>query len=325
MRCNNKERRNLNMSQSKQNNSDRFFEINPETGEVIEMVNLVVPIGTIYKTPEQQRAIQKWKVYQEQLAKKKSIQNAIKNELGNFYFILTDSVFADVQPQTATKLIMLCSYLNYNNQFMINQKQPMTKNDIQQVLGLSKSAAYQFIQEVSGKYIEIHNDQLFVPEISPIFRHSIPKSQHFTQYQKCYIDTVRKLYKNTEVRKHKLLGYIFKLLPYINLEFNIFCQNPFETELKEIEPLSVSDFCNLVHYDVTQFSRLIKCLKSITFEHNGENEYIISYIDNGDDTPQSKRIFINPHIIYNGSNYHRVEVLGEFCRPFTRHSAESKK
>lgn len=114
-------------------------------------------------------------------------------------------------------------------------------------------------------------------------------------------------------------------MPYISLEYNIFCKDPFEKKLDRIEPLSISDFCDLVNYDKSNFSRLMKELKSLTFNFNDREEYLISYIDNGDNLPNSRKIFINPHIVYNGTNYHRVEILGEFCKPMTQHFVDSSK
>ena len=146
--------------------------------------------------------------------------------------------------------------------------------------------------------------------------HKLPKSQktEFTHYQRAYVNAIRKLYDTTDIRKHKQLGYVFKLLPYINLEYNIFCKDPFVKDIKDIEPLTVADLCKLIGYNVTQSSRLLKELQTLTFEHNHRKEYLISYVDNGGNTTHSKKIFVNPHIIYNGLDFEKVKVFGAFCK-----------
>ena len=116
---------------------------------------------------------------------------------------------------------------------------------------------------------------------------------------------------------------------YINLEYNIFCKDPFIKEIDDIMPLSVIDLCNLIGYNVIQSARLLKELQVLTFEHNHRTEFLISYVDNGTNSPQSKMLFVNPHILYNGSNFQKVEVLVAFCRVDSgkdaRHWADSCK
>lgn len=290
--------------------------VNPRTGEVQEMIYLHVPIGTIYRTPDQQEAAKEWKRRQQEQAEKERYKRLAKNILGNFYFILCENVFSGVSPQTATKLIMLCTYLNYNNQFMLTRQTPMQKSDIQRVLRLSRSNAYEFWNDVEGKYIKDRDGGLFISNEANIIRGAIPQGDQpgFRQFQKVYIKTVRALYYETSTRKHKQLGYVFKMLPYINLEFNIFCKNPFVTNLDNVQPLTVAGLCSLLGYDVNNASRLMKDLQSLTFERNGKREYLISSVDNGSGAAASRKIFVNPHILYNGSDYRRVEILGSFCK-----------
>ena len=303
---------------------DKTYKINPETGEVTEMVQLLVPIGTITRSPYQQKATQEWLKSKQRRAEKLRYMQLAKSELGNFYFILTDNLFDDIKPQTATKLIMLCTYLDYSNRLMKTRKTPMQKSDIKEILKLSKSGAYQFFNEVKDKYLKEYNGTLYIAD-NKIFKNKIPQDKKYLQLQKIYINAVRNLYNPTDAKKHKQLGYVFKLLPYINLEFNIFCKDPFEKQLDNIEPLTIADLCKLVNYDVTQSTRLIKELQSIKFIHNGDEEYLLSFVDNGIDTPYRKKIYVNPHIIYNGSDYRRVEVLGAFCKVKPRHFVDSAK
>lgn len=288
------------------------------------MMKLLVPIGTITKTPQQQKATKEWLESEARRAEKERYMQMAKNELGGFYFVLTENVFDDIKPQTATKLIMLCTYLDYSNRLMKTRKTPMKKSDIKEILKLSKSGAYQFFNEVKDKYLKEYNGTLYIAD-NKIFKNKIPQDKKYLQLQKIYINAVRSLYYPTDAKKHKQLGYVFKLLPHINLEFNIFCKDPFEKELNNIEPLTVTDLCNLVNYDVTQSTRLIKELQSIKFNHNGNEEYLLSFVDNGIDAPYRKKIYVNPHIIYNGSDYRRVEVLGAFCKVKPRHFVDSAK
>ncbi|MGN0394923.1 MAG: hypothetical protein ACI4EF_06135 [Coprococcus sp.] len=108
------------------------------------------------------------------------------------------------------------------------------------------------------------------------------------------------------------LGYIFKMLPYINLEYNVLCKNPLEQNLENIEFMSLAEFCHAIDYDISQLSRLLKIYKSLTFEVKTKQERFCAFVYDGLDRG-SARIFINPHILYNGSSYSQVKVLGKFC------------
>lgn len=292
------------------------YKVNTSTGEATEMISLLVPVGTTYKTPHQQKAARDWAEMKKRIAEKKHYKQLATKELGHFYWLLANNIFSDLQPQTVTKLVMLCTYLNYNGRFQRSEKTTIKKTDLQHILAISKQAFYDFWREVKDKYVVEQDGDLYIAKSANIFRGRLPKTQEpeVTHYQKAYINAIRKLYNATSIRKHKQLGYVFKLLPYINLEYNIFCKDPFIQEIDNIMPLSVVDLCCLIGYNVNQSARLLKELQVLTFEHNHRQEFLISYVDNGNNTPQSKMIFVNPHIMYNGSNFQKVEVLGAFCR-----------
>ena len=103
------------------------------------------------------------------------------------------------------------------------------------------------------------------------------------------------------------------MLPYINLEFNVLCKNPLETDLERIEPLSLKEFCAEIGYDTSQINRLLNIYRKLTFDVKGKQENFCAFVFDGINRNKSK-IFINPNVLYNGSNYRRVKILGMFCR-----------
>lgn len=293
-----------------------------DTGEVKDLEH-----GTTYQTPEQrQNALEACKARREREAKQALIDAHRKNQrrtLGYFFFLNVNNVFSDVSPQTIPKIIMLASYARYNGQLKMTQKTPMKRADIQKVLGLSRSATYQFLREVNGRFFTEDENRFLYLNTPNIFRSKIPKDLRGAHLQRVYIKTVQELYRHTEIRKHTQLGYVFQLLPYVNLEYNIVCVDPFQSQLESIEPLTVKEVCQLIGYDSTQAKRLITELKSLHYIYHGRNEYLLSYVDNGTEAHGAKKIFLNPHIVYNGSDYRQVEVLGAFCAADKRASTLS--
>lgn len=292
------------------------FEINTDTGEATELITITIPYGSAVRTPEQQEQARRRAEYLKCREEKAYYKKFVGKELGHFYWIIAENAFSDLAPQTVAKLVMLCTFLYYDKMFRRSTKTTIKKKDLQDILNISKKAVYDFWNEVNEKYIVEHNGDLYIAGSANVFRGQLPKTQtpEVKHFQKAYINAIRKLYRTTDVRKHKQLGYIFKMIPYLNLEYNILCKDPFEQEIENIMPLSIAELCRLINYNPTQSARLLKELQSLKFEHNHRPEYLLSYVDNGGDIPQSKMIFVNPHILYNGSNFQKVEVLGAFCK-----------
>ncbi|MCD8049938.1 MAG: hypothetical protein LUG52_10190 [Clostridia bacterium] len=291
-----------------------------DTGELTSMEHYDVYLteGSTVKaySPEQKQIIESKKIQKEYYEK-------ARRELGDFYFIMNASKMGELLPATAARLIYLCTYLDFDNNFMLTQRTPkkaMQKSDLQSVLGLSESGTRKFWDEVSPKYITQSADGLRL-NTDEIHRGSIKGAD--SSYRKIWIRQVRKLYKATPLTRHKHLGYVFQVLPYVNIEYNIICWNIDETDIDEIIPLTLREFCELIDYDVSQASRLIDIYKNITFEYKGKTEYLITFVVNNRDLNGAK-FYINPHIVYSGSDYQKVEVLGAFVKKGRRKKIESK-
>lgn len=282
--------------------------INTNTGEILNAVTFTAPIGSIIYTPEQQEAYKRQKKYELQ----KKVKRRNSKELGSFYFILAENPFPDLKPETVTKLIMMCSYLDFNNKFMLTERTPMKKIDIQNVLKLSRSATYNFSQEVAH-YINEVDGELQLNNTDAILRGKITTNNKYKNYQQFYIKCVRRLYNAISSRQHAQLGYIFKLLPYVNIEYNIICSNPFEDDLYKIKPLSITEFCEKIHYNKDNFSKLLKAYRQIIFNVDDRKEYFVTYVSDGSNN-HNMRFFVNPHVMYAGKNYSKVEILGAFCK-----------
>lgn len=278
--------------------------INTNTGEILNTVTVVMPQGSRITTPAQR---EQYKEFLKQEEKRKLRRAALK-KLGDFYFLLVNDVFIDVSPESAVRLTVLYTFLNYDGDLMLTQRQPMRKSDIAEVLHLSKATVFRFWKEVSPRYIEeIDNKLVLKDDIA--FRGRFTKEHKFKQHQQIYIDSVRNLYYATTSRRHKYLGNIFKLLPFINLEYNIICKNPFEVNPDKIEPLTISELCNEFGFDVSNFHRLIDVYYSINFEVDSHKERFTAFIYEGRDKSKMK-VYVNPHILYVGSDYTKVEGLG---------------
>lgn len=57
-----------------------------------------------------------------------------------------------------------------------------------------------------------------------------------------FCGAVRRLYVRCQPRQHKLLGYIFRMIPFVSKEYNIVCLNPEESDVNMIRPMTLECF-----------------------------------------------------------------------------------
>ena len=192
----------------------------------------------------------------------------------------------------------------------------MRKRDLQETLGLSVGTVYKFWHEASPSYIIEDKEGLKLTN-NDIVRGNI-KTRH-KSFQRFYIQAIRRLYRASDVSRHKHLGYVFKVIPFINPEFNILCWNTDEKTLDDVEQIAVADFCKIIGYNAHDYKKLLSIYKEITFDVDGHQETFLNCVTNNGDM-STARLYINPHILYCGSDYKRVEILGAFCKTYSRFS-----
>ena len=279
------------------------------TGEISEAVNITVPYGSIIYTPESQ---EQYKERKEQ-ERRNELRRLTGKPLGSFYFVPASERFANIAPETVTRLIYLNTFVGYDNKLMLTKRTAMKRKDLAGVLNVSKSTVSRFWKEVSPTYITESDSGLIFSNNIIFKRGSIKTSKEYVQYQKFYINGIRTLYEATERSNHRQLGYLFKLLPFINLEYNMLCYNPLETAIEKIELISIADFCKMIGYDIAHLNKLMYIYRSIQFEVGGRYERFCAITYDGVNKNNAK-IFVNPHILYCGSDYNKVEILGAFCK-----------
>lgn len=196
---------------------------------------------------------------------------------------------------------------------MLSERTPMKRKDLCEVLHLSKSTVWRFLQEVCPAYIYEQDSGLIFSNSIIFKRGKIKPTQEYIRYQKFYINGIRRLYEATERSNHRQLGYLFKLLPFINIEYNLLCYNPLETDIEKLELISIADFCNMIGYDIAHLNKLLFIYRNILFDVGGRRERFCAITYDGVNRNNAK-ICINPHILYSGSDYNKVEILGAFYK-----------
>lgn len=273
--------------------------VDNQTGEVVETVTVVIPFGSKTYTPQQQRAYKEHKLNE---AKRRTMKYSNK-ELGSFNFVSVDNGFDDLKAATVARLIYLTTFTRQGSSVLFKRTNaPIRYNDLSKLMECSQKTIERFWDEVSPKYIYTNSNDEIEINTQIIRRDKLFKGSGY--WQRVYRNSVQKLFKAATNLNN--VGYIFQLLEYVNVEYNVLCLNPEEAELSEIRTLDIDAFCKIIHYDVTQKSRLMRTLKKQTFDVNGKQERLISFVDGG------AKIVINPRVIYSGSDFRKVAVLTLF-------------
>lgn len=253
--------------------------------------------------------------------KKRADNNLLREfnkDMGGFIFAVFEmskefNRHAEVLTQAdLSRLIVLGTYLNYNGVLIFDNARLVKKSNMNEILGLGKSAYTEFYTKlISLGILMVVEDKLYINR-GYLFKGEIGRHRSTAvdkQYTRVYIDTVRALYNQTPSRSHKLLGMLFRLIPYINKEWNIVSHNPNETLLEAVKPMTLGELTTTLGYDSDNASKLKRDMLSITTK-NGYRA--VAFVQAEQDTRKMK-IFVNPQVIYGGNDINKVCMLEKFC------------
>ena len=265
-------------------------------------------------------------------------QKEKSTETGAFIFSTfknCEKDFEGLSPQTLARLMYLATYLHYGDNKLIchynlsclgkkprkmpkkcerpPQFVPMKKSTMKRILNLSETPFAEFYDEIlRQEYLQEREDGLYLSRDyfymdaqAPI---DLPNGKRSVRI---YIRQLVNLYQSIVPRQHKHLGYIFMLMPFINLDWNIVCHQPLAEELEYIQPMTLGEFCDLIGYDRSNAQRLVEYYDAITFDYHGRKMRIVSFIHH--ERQENMKIIINPYLLYAGNQWDRVAALGEFA------------
>lgn len=292
----------------------------PESGDVKEFYQAEIEHGTIIIPPDEQKRRQAAKVKREQR------EYHVTNKKDKFVFVDSAIDLSDMPCKMVTRLIYLSTYAAFNttkedkNGKVINNKlgTPLLRNgihlqrkDLTRVLGVkSERTVASFMEAVCPKFVcEDEAGGLYL--VKDIFNRGGLKRKQFIQYQRIYNNSVRSLYEAANGKYHSWLGYVFMMIPYINLEYNILCWNPTETDRGKIQPMTPKQFCERIVYRNSNRNRLMNIYDSIMFDVGGKQEHFCKFTGSWN-KQQDSIICINPNVIYAGTDEHRMDIMKLF-------------
>lgn len=234
------------------------------------------------------------------------------SELGNFVWLLYNMGSAldiGLKPADLARVIYLSTFMNYENYLTYDDGKTKIKySEIGKVLKVGRDTTLRFLSSAveSGVLIREMNMPYVMLSSNVFAKGKLENIAVNKDAMRLYVRGVREIYSKAKLRDHKVLSYVFQAIPYINLEYNIICNNPHEQVLNNVNSLTLTDYCRLIGYDVSNASRLRSVLRNITIDDEG----VFGFVDTvGNDT-----IIINPRVFYAGKQYERVMECGKFFK-----------
>lgn len=246
-----------------------------------------------------------------QKLKKKQVQDDFfrdyqAQELGGFVFMkynnlttLTDDYGIEIQD--VPKLVYLSSFLSYNSNILrINKTKAMTKKDMAVLVGLSRNSFSKFYNNLIEKEIFIEENG-YIKINDKYFSKGEILTDKFKS--KVYISSIRYLYENTNVRKHKYLGLAYQLISYVNKHTSILCNNPLETNFEALQPMTTREICDAlgVSLEGTNAKNITRYKKALLDIYLIDGSPLFSFFRIND---EDREVWVvNPKVISNHISY----------------------
>lgn len=210
------------------------------------------------------------------------------------------------------RFIILASYVTYKGNLIDKYGHNIKKSSLKKIWGIENRNGVNdtynllkecgYIYETEEGYIMINKDMVIKGGITKHYKELKKQDGRYT-YKRICIDNLRDMFNNTEPKQRKQLANLFKALPYINFKYNVFCNNPTETDKSKIKPLNWTDLARLCGYeDKKQVARFKKDLLSLKVY----GQDVIGEFSHGFN---KKSIIVNPAIYYGGINADDVKGI----------------
>lgn len=216
---------------------------------------------------------------------------------------------SDITAPTLNKLIYLSTFIGSDNTickdgFWDGYKRdevPMTLQEIKATINVSEPSWRSFWRECESRELILKDGDTYKLPID-MFRFCNDKkvNKKKTAMIKLFRRAVRYMYENTDEHSKRVLSYLYRLIPFINLKYNVLCMNPFEQDKEKIVPLKASDICEKFGVPVKNQSRFVQQLKKLRFKDKlGRENSVITYRWIVSDNEEIYWVTINP-AFYSG-------------------------
>lgn len=270
------------------------YYVDGETGEVVP-----VAADTTIMSAEERDG------YRRKMAEKTvraELVEVQKEMCGDFYWTLFESkeeYCPGVSDDMLSKIMYLIAFMDYETNLLVVQdgvtspKRPMRKIDVAKIIRLHRVKFSRFWKDMLATGIIAEEDDGCLRVCSRFCKGDLIRKNMAAM--KIFTHAVKYMYENVDVRTHQYISYLFRLIPYINLKYNVFCQNPLETDRTKIMPMTAKDMCRILGLSEENVQRFVKKIFKLSFiDKNGDERSVVNILMNRKNYEDRTFIIINP-------------------------------
>ena len=231
---------------------------------------------------------------------------------------LSARLFEELKESYVSMLFFLATFCGWNGHLTTGRKD-IKKADLPGLLDMSRETVNRFWNAIVKAGIAREDDDGLLYLNEDYFRKGKltsemvgELSQQHTAISRLYVSSVRDLYKRATPRSRKTLAYLFLMMPYVNLDYNIVCYNPLEDDLEKIEPMNLNELSKTIGYGEENASRLLSNLLKLKFTVLEKEESAVHGVLSDVNGRREYKLFVSPDVYYAGRNWDEVKVLGKF-------------
>lgn len=225
------------------------------------------------------------------------------------YYVPLEANFSNIINPTAARLVYLATYINKDNYIAFDNGRIMTRQNIQEVLKLDNRTFIRFLKEARANNYLLEDDVGFRLPLDKFGKGTMTKDKNQVA-AKLFIHSVRFLYENATVSSHKMLGYLYVIVPYINLTYNVLCENPLETDKEKVRKMTVETLCEKLGLDVSHSGRFVNQLLKIQYpDRNGDTRSILISVKDTKNDKLREFLCVNPRLYSVFANKEKIMEL----------------
>lgn len=269
-----------------------------------EIANTICDYLTYEEQIEENKTINEEKERIKELLNNQSmLKRCIKERYGSFYFSYYNKMLNILKPQYLTRALYLCSYMNYDNLLVEGKThhKPIYESDLIRIWNISRAEMFNTKKELIDLGILIVNENKTLSIGENFCKKGELMKNIKDEKARIFNDAIREIYEKAKPSEHKKLALLYKMLPYINLKWNMVCSN-IDEEIKDlVQPIDVKTLCKLLNQ--SNVTKLKKDLLSLTV--NGRPVVLMASVMN------KSIILINPAVYYKGTRLEDVDNIEE--------------
>ena len=236
------------------------------------------------------------------------------NDGGNYvwhYFVPTERNFDNLNNPTISRLVYLATYVNKDNYIAYDNGRLLSRCQLQDLLGLESTAFKSFLKQAKKYNYLIEDDCGY--QINPnIFGKGKLQKLKEQRAAKLFIYATRFLYEHATIDSHKTLAYMYMILPYVNLTYNVLCENPWETDKSKITKMSVDTLCSKLGLDPSHSKRFVNRLLEIQYpDMNGDKRGVLVAVRTAKNNVIKEYLCVNPAFYSVYANKDKITQLTE--------------